>query len=197
MKEFWNARYEVNNTVYGWEPNRFFKQFIDNQKPGSILLPAEGEGRNAIYAASKGWQVDAFDFSEIARAKALRLATLKGLHINYNTMSIEDFKADKLYDAIGLIFVHLPGELRRLFHLQVNKSLKPGGYMILEAFAKEQLQFESGGPRDVAMLYDAPSICNDFQFLHLLSCGQKEVILEEGEFHKGKAAVLQMIGQRL
>jgi hypothetical protein len=69
--------------------------------------------------------------------------------------------------------------------------------MILEAFAKEQLQFESGGPRDVAMLYDAPSICNDFQFLHLLSCGQKEVILKEGEFHKGKAAVLQMIGQRL
>jgi hypothetical protein len=69
--------------------------------------------------------------------------------------------------------------------------------LILEAFAKEQLQFSIGGPRDAAMLYDASSICNDFEFLHMLSCGQKEIILEEGEFHQGNAAVHQMIGQKL
>jgi hypothetical protein len=197
MKEFWNARYEVNDTVYDWEPNRFFKHFIDTHKPGSILLPAEGEGRNAIYAASKGWQVDAFDYSDVARAKALKRATERGVQINYDSKSIEDFKANQLYDAIGLIYVHLPVEARKMFHMQVTQSLKPGGYMILEAFAREQLQFESGGPKDVALLYDAPSLCNDFQFLHLLSCGQKEVIMDEGAFHKGKAAVLQMIGQKL
>jgi len=197
MKEFWNARYEVNETVYGWEPNRFFKHFIDTHKPGSILLPAEGEGRNAIYAASKGWQVDAFDYSEVARAKALKRAIEKGEKINYDIKSIQDFKAGKLYDAVGLIYVHMPAEIRRPFHLQVTKSLQSGGYLILEAFAKEQLQFSSGGPRDAAMLYDAPSICNDFELLHMLSCGQKEIIQKEGEFHKGKAAVLQMIGQKL
>jgi hypothetical protein len=197
MKEFWNARYGDNQSVYGWEPNRFLKHFIDTHKPGSILLPAEGEGRNAIYAASKGWQVDAFDFSEVARGKALRRAAEMGVQINYDIKSIEEFKAGKLYDAVGLIYVHLPVEIRRTFHLQVTKSLRSGGYLILEAFAKEQLQFESGGPGDLAMLYDAPTICNDFQFIHILSCGQKEIILENGKFHKGKAAVLQTIGQKL
>lgn len=66
LNEFWNNRYETHNSVYGDEPNDFFKSFIDTCRPGSVLLPAEGEGRNAIYAAKKGWQVDAFDFSPIA-----------------------------------------------------------------------------------------------------------------------------------
>lgn len=69
--------------------------------------------------------------------------------------------------------------------------------MILEAFAKEQINCTSGGPKDPALLYDAPTICHDFQFLHMLSCGQKEVDLNEGSFHIGKAEVLQMVGQKL
>lgn len=70
--EFWDQRYRENASVYGLEPNPFFKAFIDKHKSGRLLLPAEGEGRNAIYAAAKGWQVDAFDFSEVSRDKALR-----------------------------------------------------------------------------------------------------------------------------
>lgn len=105
---FWNKRYSENESVYGIEPNLFFKSFIDRHKPGSILLPAEGEGRNAVYAASKGWVVDAFDFSETAKEKALERAAIKKLKITYITATIEDFKVSKLYDAIGLIYVHLP-----------------------------------------------------------------------------------------
>ena len=76
-------------------------------------------------------------------------------------------------------------------------SIKPGGFLLFEAFAKEQVQFESGGPKDAALLYDAPSICSDFPFLHLMTCEQKEVVLNEGDYHQGKAAVLRMVGQRL
>ncbi len=194
---FWNTRYTENETVYGLEPNQFFKSFIDTHKPGSILLPAEGEGRNAVYAALKGWQVDAFDFSEVAKEKALKQAQQKKVPINYKIQDIQHFKADKLYDAVGLIYVHLPADIRRSFHHEIYNSLKSGGYLILEAFAKEQYQNNSGGPKDKALLYDAPSLCQDFPFLHLLSCGQKEIVLNEGAFHKGKAAVLQIIGQKL
>ncbi len=196
-QDFWNSRYTQHTNVYGLAPNSFFKLFIDLHIPGTLLLPAEGEGRNAIYAASKGWQVDAFDFSEVARSKALQLAKTKNLNIAYTVKSIEDFKADKQYDAIGLIYVHLPHTLRSAFHAQVYQSIKPGGFLVLEAFAKEQLQFNSGGPKDETMLYDAPSLCNDFQFLHMLSCEQKEIVLNEGSFHQGKAALLRMVGQRL
>lgn len=197
MQQFWDQRYAENETVYGNEPNKFFRLFIDQHKPGTLLLPAEGEGRNAVYAASRGWQVDAFDFSQVAREKALDFARGERVVINYELKNIADFKAGKQYDAVGLIFVHLPEVLRKKFHQEVYNSIKPGGFMVLEAFAKEQVNMESGGPRDAMLLYDAPSLCNDFPFLHMLSCEQKEILLDEGDYHKGKASVLRMIGQRL
>jgi hypothetical protein len=194
---FWDQLYTENETVYGLEPNRFFQSFIDTHKPGSLLLPAEGEGRNALYAASKGWQVDAFDYSPVAREKALKQAIELGVHINYWTARAEDYKATKRYDAAALIYVHLPGAVRKRFHQQLYGSLKSGGYMVLEAFAPEQLHNTSGGPKDPALLYDAPTICTDFQFLHMLSCGQKTIQLAEGSFHQGKADVFQRVGQKL
>lgn len=194
---FWDKRYEENTTVYGEAPNVFFKSFIDTHKPGSLLLPAEGEGRNAIYAASKGWEVDAFDFSKVAKEKALKLAAEKKLSINYENNNIEDFIPTKQYNAVGLIYVHLPESVRKIFHQKIYQSITTGGFLVFEAFAKEQLKYTSGGPKDITMLYDATSICSDFQFLNILSCGQKKVALNEGVFHSGNAEVLQLIGQKL
>lgn len=196
-KQFWNTRYQDNETVYGTKPNTFFKQFIDSHKPGTILLPAEGEGRNAVYAARKGWQVDAFDFSEVAMGKAMQAASDHNVNINYWLEELRSFEFRKTYDAIGLIYVHLPEGVRQAFHEKAYQSLRSGGYLVLEAFAKEQIQFDSGGPKDSTLLNSAPMICGDFPFLHLLSCGQKELELNEGAFHKGKASVLRMIGQKL
>ena len=194
---FWNSRYATKESVYGTQPNLFFKKFIDSHKPGRLLLPAEGEGRNAIYAAEKGWEVDAFDFSEEARSKALIASEERGIRFNYRLLDINDFKASGKYDAAGLIFVHLPKEIRQVLHKEVHNSLRSGGYLIFEAFAKEQIHFNSGGPKDPSLLYDAPTVCNDFPFLHIISCGQKEIELSEGKFHKGKASVLQLLGQKL
>lgn len=193
----WDTRYAENEIVYGHQPNRFFKDFIDTHKPGSILLPAEGEGRNAVYAASKGWEVDAFDFSYEAHKKAMMLSKKKNIQINYWTEEIENFATSKKYDAVGLIYVHLPKNIRQQFHQQIHHSIQSGGFLVFEAFAKEQIEFNSGGPKDISLLYDAPTICQDFPFLHVLFCGQKEIELNEGNFHKGKAAVLQLIGQKL
>ncbi len=196
-RQFWDQRYADNDSVYGLEPNRFFKQFIDQRKAGTILLPAEGEGRNAIYAARKGGKVDAFDFSSVAVNKAIRAATNEKLVINYQVKNIESFTAANQYDAVALIYVHVPPEIRKKFHLEVVKSIKPGGFLVLEAFAKEQIQFQSGGPKDESLLYDAPSICEDFQSLHIMNCEQKDIQLNEGSHHKGNASVLRLIGQRI
>ena len=108
MKQFWNQRYAENEMVYGREPNAYFKSFIDSHKPGTLLLPAEGEGRNAVYAATKGWKVDAFDFSEVAKEKAINITRDKKVMINYELKNIAEFKATRQYDAVGLVYVHLP-----------------------------------------------------------------------------------------
>lgn len=195
--EFWNQRYRSSDTVYGYGPNAFFRQFIDRHKPGTILLPAEGEGRNARYAASKGWTVDAFDFSEVAREKALQQAAAENLSIQYTLQDLSLYKAGKTYDAVGLMYVHLEPALRKSFHQEMIQSLKPGGLLVLEAFAKEQLGLDSGGPKDVNLLYDAPGLCADFHSLHMLDCRQQELVLAEGPFHTGPAHVLRLTGQRL
>jgi len=197
MQQFWDQRYQETEYVYGEAPNAYFKAFIDTLKPGTLLLPAEGEGRNAIYAASRGWVVEAFDYSTVAREKALKQAAAKGVKIRYDLQDITQFKASKQYDMVALLYVHLPAAQRQIFHTAMYKSIKPGGFLLLEAFAKEQLGLNSGGPKDAALLYDAPSICSDFPFLHQLSCEQKEVNLDEGPFHQGKAALLRLTGQRL
>lgn len=70
MKEFWNGKYSSKEYIYGTEPNEYFKSALEKYRPGTILLPGDGEGRNAVYAAKKGWQVTAFDFSNAAKEKA-------------------------------------------------------------------------------------------------------------------------------
>lgn len=197
MKQFWNERYAANDNFYGEAPNLFFKEFIDSRPAGRLLLPAEGEGRNAIYAARNGWAVEAFDFSEAARSSAADKAEEMGIMLQYELKAIEDYKPSKKYDVIALIFVHQPAEIRRSFHQKLVDSLEPGGYIIIECFSKQQLNNNSGGPKDLARLYDENEISSDFSGLKILECQEKEIQLSEGDFHRGKANVIHFIGRKI
>jgi cyclopropane fatty-acyl-phospholipid synthase-like methyltransferase len=196
MKEFWDNRYTACDTFYGDEPNLFFKHFIDTQPLGRILLPGEGEGRNAIYAAKNGWGVEAFDFSEIARKNAADKAEIAGVMLHYELKDVADFKVGKLYDVIALVYLHLPKALRVSFHKQLTESLKPGGYIIMEAFSTKQAYNLTGGPEDTSVLYSAKEIQNDFEGLDILQCEEKEIELQEGDEHRGHANVIHFIGQK-
>ena len=82
-KKFWEDKYKNPDFAYGKEPNVFFKEQIQNLKSGSILLPADGEGRNGVFAAKLGWQVTAIDLSEEGKQKALQLASEQLVNIEY------------------------------------------------------------------------------------------------------------------
>jgi 2-polyprenyl-3-methyl-5-hydroxy-6-metoxy-1,4-benzoquinol methylase len=197
-KEYWNNRYKTNESVYGHQPNRFFKEQLLKLKPGKLLLPAEGEGRNALFAASIGWNVIAFDFSVEARNKALAAAALNHLTIDY---TIQDFGEIKLpeqtYDAIGIIYVHQQPALRKAFHQQCVKALKSGGVLIFEAFSKEQINNTSGGPKDMSMLHSIETLLEDFEGLHISHGKTEDIFLNEGEFHSGRAAVVRLVATKL
>ena len=108
MNNFWNERYKADDYAYGIEPNKFLKNQLKNITPGNILFPAEGEGRNAVYAATIGWQVTAFDPSIEGKRKAELLAMKKGVSIDYR---IEDYEFVEFpvesFDCIALIFAHM------------------------------------------------------------------------------------------
>lgn len=196
MKEFWNERYAVKDYVYGRTPNTFFKQFIDNETPMTILLPSEGEGRNAVYAASKGWDVFAIDFSEVARKKALQWATENNVSIHYQVSDIADWDEQIEVDCVGLIYAHFHTDIRKGIHHKLIEKLNPGGKIILEAFSKKQISYDTGGPKSLDLLYDTKILKNDFASLHIEFLQERTVNLEEGGYHKGKASVVRMIAKK-
>jgi hypothetical protein len=196
---FWNERYQNNETVYGLLPNVFFKHSIDKINTGKLLLPAEGEGRNAVYAAKNGWDVTAFDYSEVAKEKALKMAMSHQVTFVYQTTNFLSFQAEPAsMDAVALIYAHMPPEIRSEFHHKVAYWVKKGGYVILEAFNPLQLELHSGGPKDVSRLYIQEMLKNDFPEhdwkIELLETTETE--LSEGPFHEGKAQVIRLLACR-
>ncbi|MCA0389551.1 MAG: class I SAM-dependent methyltransferase [Bacteroidetes bacterium] len=195
MKNDWNARFGVEEFVYGKEPNAFFKEEIDRLKPGRILLPAEGEGRNAVYAAKKGWEVVCFDWSDEGKKKADKLAEMEGVKINYFVSEISSFDYPSgEFDAVGLVFVHLPEEEREELHKSVIKTLKPGGKLIFTAYDKTQLGKSSGGPKQIELLYSLAQIVEDFIDLEFDIFAKETVELSEGRLHAGSADVIKFSG---
>jgi len=194
MKNFWDQRYAEITYAYGKEPNVFFRQELDKMPAGCILLPAEGEGRNAVYAASQGWQVDAFDYSVSGQKKANQLAHEKNVSLNYLLSDIYTFDWPRdTYDAVGLFFVHLLPEARLFLHQKVMETLKPGGTLLLQGFSKEQLPLSTGGPKNPDMLFSTTLLEKDFLAYSLQLLVQESVILTEGPYHNGKAEVVKMV----
>ena len=196
--EFWDERYSKEEYVYGIKPNIYFKSQLDILKPGKILMLGEGEGRNAVYAAVKRWEVDAVDFSEIGKEKALKLANENSVTLNYNVTDLMEYKfKSDYYDAVGNIFLHLHPSVRSIVHPGILNALKKGGYLILEVFEKDQLLRTSGGPQNFEMLYSLEDLKSDFNKMKIHLLEKKIVKLEDGDHHKGEAVVLRLVAQKL
>ena len=196
MQEFWNERFSRPDYVYGIEPNDFFKSKIEKIEKGKILFPCEGEGRNAVYAAKLGWDVQAFDYSEEAKNKAIKLAKNNGVEIDYQRIGVEEFNSVNEFDCIVVVFAHFTPDVRTVFFPKLSKALKSGGKLIMECFNKKQLRNNSGGPQNIDMLYDISTLENDFNDLEIEFISKEVVELNEGPFHQGKADVIRMIARR-
>ena len=195
QENFWNQRYAAENYAYGTLPNAYLKEISADLRPGKILLPAEGEGRNAVFMAKMGWEVEAFDQSTEGKNKALLLAEHYDVKISYTISDVENTDyPENSFDALALIFAHFPGENRRSYHRKLSSFLKPGGHLIIEGFSKEHATFQqlnpkSGGPRDPGMLYELKEDFNNFEFTE---AAEHQITLAEGEFHQGEASVIRI-----
>lgn len=202
MKTFWDERYQQEDYAYGTEPNLFLKECISQLPAGTLLLPAEGEGRNAVFAAQKGWTVTAFDQSEAGKTKALFLAAQKDVEITYDVLDIAHmpYPSEK-FDAAALIYVHFPDHIRKEYHRNIADKIKPGGCLILEAFSKNNLAYRQanpsvGGPDQLSLLFEIAEIKTDFPDFLWNIAEETEILLNEGIFHKGKASVVRLFGKK-
>lgn len=195
MNDFWNDRFGTKEYAYGEAPNSFIKQELAKLKPGRILFPAEGEGRNAVYAATLGWDVTAFDPSLAGKKKAELLAAKHNTQIDYQILGYENVNFPvEHFDCIVLVFAHMPPAKRNEYHKKLTSFLKPGGKLILEGFSKEQIKNNTGGPQNLAMLFSKQELQNDFSEFSEKYISETETVLNEGPYHQGTASVIRVVG---
>jgi SAM-dependent methyltransferase len=199
MSSFWDERFAGPEFKYGTEPNAFLVTQADALRPASdILLPGDGEGRNSVWLAAQGHRVLAMDSSAVGLAKARALAQRTGVPLQ----TVQDDLADWVpepgrFDAVALIYVHLPSALRRPAHRRLAAALRPGGRLLLEAFHPDQIGRRSGGPKDPDMLVTLADLRADFDGLLVESLAEDvETPLAEGSGHQGLARVTRWVGLR-
>ena len=195
----WNRRFEGDGLLFGTEPNVWLSEHIDVWPTGGrILCVADGEGRNSVWLARKGFIVDAFDIAEVGVAKAHRLAARAGVTVNFTVADCDQYPWPlSAYDGVAAIFVQFaaPEQRRRLFN-RIAASLKPGGALILQGYTPKQLEYGTGGPPFLSHLYTAELLRAAFSELDVLELSEYEADVNEGCGHKGRSALIGMVARR-
>ena len=193
----WNERYRETGFTYGTAPNEFLVSVADKIPQGKILSLAEGEGRNAVFLASLGYQVTGVDGSEVGLSKAVQLATERGVAITTLPADLSSFEIEpEQWNGIIACFCHLPSAIRIPLHQAAVRGLKPGGVFVLEAFSKEQLSYGTGGPASLDMLMSLEGLKQELAGLDLDHAVRIEREVHEGRGHTGLASVVQVLGRK-
>lgn len=195
--QFWDDRYRADEYAYGREPNEFLRAEAHRIAPGRVLCLAEGEGRNAVFLAKLGHDVTAIDFSVEGLRKAERLASEN--HVNIKTVHADLATYEPEVDAfsgIVAIFAHLPPPVRKQVHAWVPRALRPGGLYLLEAYTPQQLAFDTGGPRNAALLMTLAGLKEELPSLAIEIGREVEREIHEGAFHGGPSATVQLLAVR-
>ncbi len=194
---FWDQRYRDEAYAFGTQPNDWFRECLEDLRPGRLLLPGEGEGRNAVHAARRGWRVDAFDPSVHGQRKASLLAREHGVGFDYRCCLLDEYNLEPgAYDALGIVFLHLPSTRRSLAYQRLASALKPGGALIAELYAKDQLALGTGGPPDPGKLYSLEFLKADFPDVDFSTARQCRRDIHEGRLHQGPSSVIQLFGYK-
>jgi len=198
VSHFWDQNFSAPGYKYGTEPNAFLaEQGHRIAAAGEVLVPGDGEGRNSVWLAQQGLRVMAMDASEVGLKKAQGLAAERGVAMQTVLGDLADWSPDAArFDAVVLIYVHLPEPIRQDAHRRLATALRPGGWLLLECFHPDQLARNSGGPKDASMLYTPAMLDADFAgLLEPEMAWDGETLLSEGSGHQGLAHVTRWIGR--
>lgn len=195
-ESFWNKRYANRDFLYGTEPNSFLAEHC-HLLTGPVLSLSEGEGRNAVFLASRGLDVIGVDISSVALEKAQTLAKSRGVEIKTVVADLATFEPEKNhYGSVISISAHLPSTVRNKLYPSIERSLRTNGLILLEAFSENQLTRDTGGPKDADMLMTVEKVQREFPNLEPVLLREVEREVLEGEGHRGMASVVQFIARK-
>jgi SAM-dependent methyltransferase len=197
--DFWNRRFAVDSYIFGTQPAAFL---VDNARyisPGSrVLVPADGEGRNSVFLAELGHRVVATDIAEEGIAKAQKLADARGVSVGFQHLDLQGWRwPEAEFDAVVAVFIQFaPPAFRDEIFAGLRRAVRPGGVVLLHGYTPKQLDYRTGGPSVVEQLYTEELLRSAFGDWELLRVAAYERELDEGEGHRGRSAVIDLIARR-
>ena len=195
----WNRRFAGEDFLFGTAPNDWLREHAALWQPGQrVRCVADGEGRNSVWLAQRGLQVDAFDISEVGVAKARRLADAQGARVNFAVAGCDDYVWPvAAFDGVAAIFVQFadPALRERLFG-HMRRCLKPGGTLVLQGYTPRQLEYRTGGPPFESHLYTEALLREAFADLECVELREYEAELAEGSGHRGRSALIGLVARR-
>jgi len=196
--ERWEDRYRVPDYVFGTEPNYFLvscKALLP--RSGKALAVADGEGRNGIWLAEQGLEVLSLDFSPSAQEKARALAKQRGVTLTIAQADVHTWDyPEAAFDVVVEIFTQFstPAERAKKW-AGMRKALKRGGLLIIQGYTPKQLQYGTGGPKQVENLYTRAMLeaFRDFRDMKIV---EEEIEIYEGTSHGGMSAVINLTARK-
>ena len=200
--EFWDQRYVEPGASFGTQPNAFLaSQAGLFQRGQRVLVPGDGEGRNGVWLAEQGLMVDTVDASAQGAANARTLAAARGVMLNAVVADLTEWPWPvACYDAVVSIFLHLPHAIRPGLHAKMLAALRPGGLVLLEAYAPAQINHQKsgtvGGPQTLDGLFSTEILRADFSGATIVALTEVETRIDEGTRHRGPSSVVRLIARR-
>ncbi len=195
----WNKRFAGEGFLFGTEPNEWLREQAGVWQAGQrVLCVADGEGRNSVWLAARGLQVDAFDIAEVGVAKARQLAARQGVKVNFQVADCDGFAwPQAAYDGVAAIFIQFadPALRERLF-ARMQQCLKPGGLLVLQGYTPKQLEYRTGGPPLASHLYAEAMLRQAFAAMDILTLREYEADVAEGSGHRGRSALIGLVARR-
>jgi 2-polyprenyl-3-methyl-5-hydroxy-6-metoxy-1,4-benzoquinol methylase len=196
--ETWNQRFAAEHYVFGQSPNAYLQSQATHLNPGNALAVADGEGRNGVWMAEQGLQVDAFDFSDNAIRKAKALAQSRQVKVNFMCSDWQsfDWRPAHYDNVVGIFFQFATPDERSTLFAHILHSLKPGGTLIIQGYTQRQMDFNTGGPGKLAHMYNEALMLVAFGKMDILDLRTYEANITEGTGHQGMSGLLGLTARK-
>ena len=194
----WDERFSIEDYLFGAEPAQALVRLEHYLIPqGDTLVIADGEGRNSVYLASRGFRVTASDSSTVANVKAKALAASQNVEVNYQ---VEDFfdidwSAEQYDNIVGIFFQFIPPDKIKQVLTALRTAIKKGGTLLIHGYTPQQIELATGGPKDVSLMYTKELFEDVFESVEILVNKEYQMQLSEGSGHKGQSALIDFVAK--